>query len=509
MAFYNNILNNIVLNKLTEFNIDTIDKSTTSKSILELCIFDDNLELLDIIINDDKFNLNKLLKNNKHYLFIMLYKCSNIFINIVLHAIDIDLNIGVMDTIDTNTYENDSVKVNIDNNLLHTAIKLKRYKVVSLLFDNRNIDVNFISNTTVINSLIINGRYKLVRKIMNHPRFDKTIVDVNNLTPMECAIDNRQYKIINILFDTFDHLNNQTTLKILTDYKLLKLFLNNSKFNINKFGLNERHILILAIIYGDIKNIKLILEHPKIGSIYENRLVTENALNVALKYKQYEIFELIIKSTIWSKFNYIEPIIKLIDDNNIELLKNIRHGSIFTNNIKNDDKYSIIYHCIKRGRVEIFQIMIKILSIQHEYDFGCGNTLLLVAVTFNNFDIVEIILNTFKININRTNDRVETALFIATRSNSHKIVGLLLTYDRINVNILNWKYEDLLLIGIYTNSFESIKLIVDSKKIKLCEPKFIIKYSKIYPRSYKTIGYIKRALDAAGKVNKNYVINKY
>jgi ankyrin repeat protein len=113
----------------------------------------------------------------------------------------------------------------------------------------------------------------------------------------------------------------------------------------------------------------------------------------------------------------------------------------------------------KRFTEELTKEILEIIDVNHQNKKG--ETALMIACINNNFKLVDLLLETKKINVNLKNNECQTALMIACINNSSDIVKSLIN-SGANVNLLNDNKESALMYAVINRDINNIKLLLQS-----------------------------------------------
>lgn len=475
------------------------------------------------------------LKNPHMKKFLLGQKNIDVNLNYIKVKDEDDININIKDikeldarseAEDLKYLHNDIADIISRKTALHIAVKKGNLKIVSLLLNNPNIDVNvktlekkykddeqnddylFESRTTKMRiiepSVMIaleKGYFEIAELLINHPDFDVNCISCYNykysfdFSHRKNYTENQAYNSANECKTVLYAAINKENIKI------VQLLLNNPKIDINMTSTiisNQKKLndymsdlftmktydakwtpLKIAIFKENHDILKLLLEQPNIE--ISCRL---EAIECALKNGFVDIYNILLSRPEFNdKSIFAVALHKAINLRNVEMVKTLLNRSdVDINEVINGK--TTLEVAAKIGNVEIFNLLLK----RPEFDImkdNCGNKAFKAAAFEGNLDIFKILLNKPEIDIN-DNSGGKTALKNAVFSGNLDLVKLLLNKNEINVNDeANGKTA--LKIAAERKNLEMVKLLVSHPEIEF-NPETI--YNDFDLQKYKIVNFL-------------------
>jgi len=130
-------------------------------------------------------------------------------------------------------------------------------------------------------------------------------------------------------------------------------------------------------------------------------------------------------------------------------------------NVKNDNHhYTALHIAAYFDKIEILKLLLEQEKINLEARSKKGSSPLLVASYIGNLEVAKILLEKGA-DINAKNDNGETALHMASHENHQQIVELLLEQEKINLEARSKKGSSPLLVAVYMGNLEIAKLLLE------------------------------------------------
>ncbi|EFC49824.1 predicted protein [Naegleria gruberi] len=129
---------------------------------------------------------------------------------------------------------------------------------------------------------------------------------------------------------------------------------------------------------------------------------------------------------------------------------------------------NIIIHATKSGCVALLECVLDDTNVNNIRDNHNGNSLLQIAIQYNQVEVVALMLSKFDINLNYTNKIEGTALHVAaTKGNCDVLTMLLTALSKTGVKKLDWARKD-----TYGNA--AIHLAADARDYKSIETMILL-----------------------------------
>ena len=440
-------------------------------------IVDINFKMKDQIVDYDGFcsPLIVSISNNHANIVDLLLKCGGIDINDEF----IEYKKGFYQLV---------------GNGLYNAVLHDNSKIVKLLLNDKNIDVNkksyqkfFLADSFIhmnenipLFMAIENKNIEIIKLLLSHPK-----IDINMYSLIYDANKNPNENENSKLF----HRQTALYLTIKSEcLEIVKLLLNHPNVDVNIMSFNtnsddkyEETPLYCSIRENKDEITKLFLMHPKINVNIKSHIfikeyeINEPALNLAIKNENTPIVKLLLDSqnidvniksikvinthksiesplSLAIKKGNKEVVMKLLKFQNINV--NFKSHSIF-NNVETSE--TSLHIAGKNENIEIVKLLLQFplidvnkKSIKFEQKDGfCAddnktkNTALQISILNGNYEMTSILLshqnidvNEQGVNISNSNVREWNALIMAIEQNNIKIVKLLLSHPKIEVNTI-------------------------------------------------------------------------
>ncbi|KAL9653983.1 hypothetical protein ABK040_014192 [Willaertia magna] len=127
---------------------------------------------------------------------------------------------------------------------------------------------------------------------------------------------------------------------------------------------------------------------------------------------------------------------------------------------------NLILYGVKTGNLALLDCILNSRNVNNVKDSSTGNSLLQVAIQYNQQDVVAFLLSKFEMDLNYSNKLECTALHVAATKGNTNIITLLLTYSKDGVKKLDWSRRD-----IYGNA--AIHLSCDMGDVKGIETQLL------------------------------------
>ncbi len=330
-------------------------------------------------------------------------------------------------------------------------------------------------NTQILDKIISSGDININHKNNDSQSFLHITLKAKKLKSAQWLISKK------IKADTEDN-NSKRPIEIAIDnqnYKIIQSMLQNCNININKKDQFERTLLQNSVILGDLKTIKILLEYKadinstdrKKRNVMYDALSYGNkeVINYLLTFKELELNHLDTDNNSIFQHKYI----KMNNEIGMMLIENGANPTIINNNgssflydcaIKGMENYNILICAIEQG----FDINAKIAN-KNSITIGIVNELIKAKEELNRdrrHDLLPMLrkLSEKGLDISAFDENNETALFKAVRFKDMELIELLLEL-RINTNIQNKKKQTALAIAVY-DGIENFNIIVNLLKYK-------------------------------------------
>ncbi|KAI2800759.1 hypothetical protein BLOT_012331 [Blomia tropicalis] len=262
--------------------------------------------------------------------------------------------------------------------------------------------------------------------------------------------------------------HNGTIINKELNQKHSKLILDQEGYSVLDLAIEEGNLNIVNFLLTSCKTFEKKLIKKLI--LYKKNIFQMNALHIAVKYNNAEIFNKIIAMFETDK-------------------------SVFFEVLSDEDTngYSVLHLVVKENKIEIFDLLIPLFENNKnllieliKYENKYGDSILHLAAEYNNFKIIEKLIQLFDNNkielfkwINHKNIFGDSILHLATRNNNIEIIEkIILLFDTSKNKLIEWikdknKYGDSILhLAAEYNNIEIIKKIVllfDNNKSELLE----------------------------------------
>ncbi|OHT10824.1 hypothetical protein TRFO_19806 [Tritrichomonas foetus] len=312
--------------------------------------------------------------------------------------------------------------INHKNNEGYTAFILAAscpsVKTVQYLLTVDGIDVNSqtITGVTALHNAVANRKFDVINVLLNDKRINPNLQDNDGQTALHFAIQEQDLDIISCL-------------------------LKSSRIDPNIKNNGNVAPICMAAKIRNIEIIKLLCQHPRIdiNSQYNNNLtalslaITMNNTDVALYLLENESIDI----NCHSKDGYT-PLMLAIKNNNFELCKKIsKHPKIDLNFYIDHGTTAISLAVIKKN-IDIIKLLIKRnanLNIQCMDRFAPFQ----IAVKSRNKEIIELLLDTNKIDVNIVDSKGKIVLFYVLDD----VAFLDYLINKIKENGMNVNYHQL------------------------------------------------------------------
>lgn len=334
---------------------------------------------------------------------------------------------------------------------------------------------------------IYSGSLKSFKAMVEHG-LNINVINLWLYTPLMKACFYRKLNIVeyilsfpNIEINKTNHQNRSAlTMACLEgDARIVELLLNYPNIDINtKDGQNGYTPLMDASYYGYDKIVKLLLDKKDIDVNIFNHL-GHSAFSMAVKQGNLKVVQLLLK---------VPNIdINIIDKDGKSVLK-------FAYDIKN---------------MKLIELLIKTPNINvNIYDLLSGETLLLMACANGEENIVKLLLQNSKTDVNKSDKYNYTPLMTAIYQGNVNIVKMLLDHPEIKINEKAHNDKTALYKAVEDNKIEIVKLLLNHKDI---DPNIPEKWNKDSPlitaSKNREMEPIIKLLLAHPKIDVNYSTN--
>ncbi|MDB4769561.1 ankyrin repeat domain-containing protein [bacterium] len=314
----------------------------------------------------------------------------------------------------------------LNNDAIFKAARGGYYDIVRLLLKDGRADPSDDNNKTII-AACENGHIKLVKLLLDYkPSANQGYVDPTDQhnEAIRCASEHGYSKIVKMLLDYIprEHMakvdfednqakwNHALELAIQCKrYNIIKLFLSNKKIDKNKYLKDAVHyhsgitklfledpeidpdgeILAAASFQGDIRRLKMLLNHHKLQAISDEDF--NKAINKALSGGSYDILEFLV-------FHKLVPEYIYFDIEELEYACYLGH---------------------------FYNVLFVLRNASYIREGNCCKEALMEACKEGHYRIVELLLSMTDVDPTTNNNE---AIIAASGKDHHKVVKLLLDY---------------------------------------------------------------------------------
>lgn len=440
------------------------DEDNKSNNVLHhLCGLDENkdnyIEIVEYLLNTNKFDLEKQNNKGETALYIASNCNNNKIVRLLIeHGAEINTmkspllkNINKTSNLEMAEYVI-SKGIYLNNHLLvWDAYELKLNDMIKLFIKN-GMDL-YISDTQyeeLLKLIIINTDIDILPYLMPYYKLYKCNLYkygedafFKNST-LSSAIKNQNIKIIKHLMKT-------------NIYHIPNI----NKYSFNYVFENYDYELCLACRVGNIEIIKLLIEKGACINCICSNIITP--LIMASKYDHLEVVKFLLNNGAQInpniankyKYNYKSALIYACEQGHLSIVKYFVQELKCNINEKDINKKSIFMYACKNGNEALIQFMIKKGCNLTDEDISGNNALHYIVqsnVSQNKPEIMELLMNTNKYDLNQQNKDGETVLHIAIKFNNIQVFNYLIYHyeAKININILTFKnYTPLIYACIY------------------------------------------------------------
>lgn len=307
------------------------------------------------------------------------------------------------------------------NSPILNAINDNDIKLVKLLLQDECIDINkSYNNITPFNAACIKGNIDMVKLLLQNDKLNvyKSNDDYNIDIPEEFTHDL--------------HFNTQLLENHLESYTSYSSMRHNESYIIERFR-DSMSPINNAVKYKHIDIIKLLLEDDRID-VNKPDKYKWTPLDIACYQGYIDIVKLLLENT---KLNIVDSIYE-------------HFNYVFKHEIKLENQNEILNMLLEDGRIDV-------------------NIIFNISCSFGFIDIVRLLIDDERIDINKQNKNMISPLCAAIQKQHVDIIKLLLDNNEINLYQMSrnvtafWK-------AIYTNNNEIIKLLIENKNFDINEP---------------------------------------
>ena len=316
---------NINLIKKILENIKNKLQEKDFENLLNMAENYNNYNIINLFLSDPSYK--KLI--NKNVLLLYAIKINNIKVIKELLKDDVDLNFnnnnalqiafekGFVDIIQL-LLQNKNINLNnisndVKNYMLSIAAARGYVDIIKLLLQDPHVDPSTNNNSAIYNA-IIHGHTEIVKLLLQHPNVNLSDVDFKNYA-LHIALEYGYIEIIKLLLqdprvDPRD-MNNYVIHKAI-EYgytEIIKLLLQDPRVNPND---NDNYILNKAIRYGRTQIVKLLLQDQRINPSDNDNY----AMHLAIKNKHIDIIKLLLQDPRVRSTININNFIQLAQQNN-------------------------------------------------------------------------------------------------------------------------------------------------------------------------------------------------
>ena len=325
--------------------------------------------------------------------------------------------------------------------VLMIAAKNGHTEIVKLLFEQPKIDINAkYRGDTALEMAVKNGHIEIVKLLLKQPKIDVNATSGFYKEVLRMATKNDYIEIVELL----PEIDIKIALVIVAVEKgyveIVKQLLKKLEIDINeKEKYVEKTLLMMAAEKGQVEIVKLLLQQSGVDCNAKRKREDDQdtALMIAVKNEKVEIVKLLLQ----------QPGIDL----------NVKEV------IKNEDtkiETTLLIWAIQNKHEEIVNFLLEQPAIKEDIS-------LVVAAWYGYKEIVELLIEQKKIDVNTRWNYGITALIAAAKKGHREIVELLLEQDGININAKGSCDETALMKALRNDNIEIVKLLLKQSGIDL------------------------------------------
>ena len=375
---------------------------------------------------------------------------------------------------------------------------------VELLIQCNETDVNIISSHLLDTPLIYaveNGHLSVMEVLLAHPKLDvnkqpneKSLLgwsknalfvasENGNSRAVKLLLEHPQIEVNIRNYDTSDAIYGETPIYIASKYgyvEVVKLLLGNSDIDVNKkdtvFGGPP---LVEAALNGFSEVVKLLISHPQLDVNLES-FANQTALWETYKRNHSEVIKILLNhpkinpekgAPTEKKYVYIASLLfdhHVLDNisakenlmiaavtGNINEIKEIIHENATDINMIDNGGRTLLFWASQRGHSEIVHLLLNQSKIDvNKAEPETGKTPLLMSSINNHSIVVRLLINCKQIDVNKDTINRETPLMLASQRGYSSVVKMLLAHRNIDVSFATFEGKTALFYA-FTKSNEA------------------------------------------------------
>lgn len=328
----------------------------------------------------------------------------------------------------------------LDKALLHASkhndCDMIQY-LLKLKADSNYVDANGLSS---LMACAYNGYDNALRLILKNKRCDVNLKSADGFTALHFAVQQNSIKCAECILENkntnvnmLDACQQVTPLMLalsLKHFEIASLLISHSNTNINTTRIDGYSALHLACISGNRKAVKLLLSRPDV----DINLKSANAV-----------------TPIWlASYENHPAIVKLL----------IKNPSVDLDTFDTSQELSPLHVACMKGNLEIVKLLIETERVNVNIENEEKETPLFLAIRNRHIEVVECLCSIPQIDINHKILGGETALFEACWSGFDDIVDVLLKTPNIDVNLSRNDGSTPLYMGAFSNNLKIVKSLL-------------------------------------------------
>lgn len=318
------------------------------------------------------------------------------------------------------------------------------------------------------------GYEEIVKLLIDTGRVDINTKDNLGQTPMLCALSGAQEGVVRILLDKAD-LNTQTvygdgplTLAAATgNDKIFKLLLSTGKVDPIASNRAEKTPLQIAVAKGHAAIVKLLL--PQVAEDPET-VSGKGLLVTAAKHGHEEILELLLSTDTYSKHpeeklvGHIEfALFAAASRGELSMVKHLLDSTQADPKARNGFDQTPLILAAEGGHTKLIEFLLSLdVGNSHVAD-EYGSALRAASAGYK--AIVDLLLNTGRVDPDSKGEQLQTALHIASQHGSGAIVELLLTTGKVEPDSKNEDGATPLALASAKGHADVVKLLLETEGV--------------------------------------------